>query len=142
MPFNHQLTKESFNHIGKNCLPGLLGIVITELKENCIAAEIEITNSHFAPNGYIHAAAVVALADTTAGYGCIAHLPENGKSFTTIELKSNFLSSAKTGTMICEAIPLHLGKTTQLWDVTVKHKETHKTMALFRCTQLIIYNKP
>ena len=141
MPFNQQLTIDQFNFFGKECLPGLLGIKITELKENFISAEIEITSSHFAPNGYIHAGSLVTLADTLAGYGCIAHLPENGNSFTTIELKSNFLSSAKSGTMICEARPLHLGKTTQLWDATVRHKESNKVMALFRCTQLIIYNK-
>lgn len=141
MPFNSQFTIEKFNAFGKDCLPGLLGIKITGLRENFISAEIVINQSHFAPNGYIHAGTLVSMADSIAGYGCIAHLPENGISFTTIELKSNFLSSAKSGALLCEAIPLHLGKTTQLWDATVKHKETNKVMAIFRCTQLIIYNK-
>jgi uncharacterized protein (TIGR00369 family) len=141
MPFNAELTIEHFNSFGNDCLPGLLGITITALKENFLSAEIEINQSHFAPNGYIHAGSIVSLADTLAGYGCIAHLPENGISFTTIELKSNFLSSAKNGTIFCEAKPLHLGKATQLWDVIIKHKESNKAMALFRCTQLIIYPK-
>lgn len=141
MPFNTSLTLDHFNSFGKSCLPELLGINITAVKENFLSAEIEINQTHFAPNGYIHAGTIVSLADTLAGYGCIAHLPENGISFTTIELKSNFLSSAKSGIMICEARPLHLGKTTQLWDVVIKHKQTNKTMALFRCTQLIIYPK-
>ena len=139
MAFNNKLNFEEFNNFGKTHLPELLGIVITELRENYIAAEMPVHKHHFAPNGYIHAGAVVSLADTTAGYGCIAHLPDKGTSFTTLELKSNFLSSAREGTITCEATPSHLGRTTHVWDVSVKHKETGKTLALFRCTQLIIY---
>jgi uncharacterized protein (TIGR00369 family) len=90
-----------------------------------------------APNGYLHAGAVVGLADTTCGYGCVASLPERATGFTTIELKTNFLGTAREGTLTCEGRMLHGGRTTQVWDATVRAGE--KTLALFRCTQLILY---
>ena len=90
-----------------------------------------------APNGYLHAAAVIALADTACGYGCILSLPEGGIGFTTIELKTNFLRSAQQGTIACEARLVHAGRTTQLWDATVTTPDG-RPMALFRCTQLVL----
>src|SRR5438552_19150799 len=90
------------------------------------------------PNGYLHAGTVVALADSACGYGCIASLPDGATGFTTIELKTNFLASALKGTIECEARMVHGGRTTQLWDATVTDAEG-RTMALFRCTQLVLY---
>ena len=90
-----------------------------------------------APNGFLHAGAVVTLADTAAGYGCMANLPEGARSFTTIELKSNFLGTAREGRIEADAQLAHGGRTTQIWDVVVR--EGTRTLALFRCTQLLIY---
>ena len=101
---------------------------------------MEVKSSLFAPNGYLHAGSVVTLADTIAGYACLYNLPLLAKSFTTIELKSNFLGSTKSGFIIAEATLQHAGQTTQVWDVVVKSKENQKTVALFRCTQLILYS--
>ena len=94
-----------------------------------------------APNGFLHAGAVVALADSCAGYGCIKSLPEGASGFTTIELKSNHLGTAREGTVDCVATAVHAGRTTQVWDATVTHRETGKTIALFRCTQMVLYGK-
>jgi len=94
-----------------------------------------------APNGYLHAGTIVTLADTCAGYGCILNLPPGATGFTTIELKSNHLGTAKEGTIVASAKPAHLGKTTQVWDTIVTHRDSGKTIALFRCTQMILYAK-
>jgi uncharacterized protein (TIGR00369 family) len=69
----------------------------------------------------------------------IVHLPQGATGFTTIELKSNFLGTAREGTIDCVATAAHVGCTTQLWDATVTHRESGKTIALFRCTQLVLY---
>jgi uncharacterized protein (TIGR00369 family) len=123
---------------GAEFLPGLLGIHFGEYTEDGVVhAHMELRKSHFAPHGYVHAAAVVALADTAAGYGCLLTLPEGATGFTTIELKSNFLRTAREGTITCEARLQHGGRTTQLWDATVSDPEG-RTMALFRCTQLVL----
>jgi uncharacterized protein (TIGR00369 family) len=94
-----------------------------------------------APNGYLHAGTVVTLADTLSGYGCIANLPGDATGFTTIELKSNHLGTAREGTIVGVATPLHRGRTTQVWDAVVTHKESGRTLAVFRCTQMILYAK-
>lgn len=93
-----------------------------------------------APNGFLHAAAVIALADTACGYGAVASLPQGASGFTTIELKSNFLASAKVGEAVaCEARLVHGGRQTQVWDAEVVNRTSGKTMALFRCTQMVLY---
>jgi 1,4-dihydroxy-2-naphthoyl-CoA hydrolase len=118
-------------------LPGELGIEVIEVKSGYVKSRLPVTKRLMAPNGFLHAASVIALADTSAGYGCIASLPEGARGFTTIELKSNFLGTVTEGAIDCEAHAVHLGKTTQVWDATVTDGKG-KTLALFRCTQMVL----
>jgi 1,4-dihydroxy-2-naphthoyl-CoA hydrolase len=104
-------------------------------------AQVRVRDELLAPNGFLHAGTIVTLADTMCGYGCIAHLPEGAENFTTVELKSNHLGTAREGTIEVEARPVHLGRTTQVWDAVVKHQDTGKTIALFRCTQMVLWPK-
>jgi uncharacterized protein (TIGR00369 family) len=110
-----------------------------QVEEGRAEARLPIRDDLLAPNGYLHAAAVIALADTAAGYGCVASLPEGATGFTTIELKTNFLGTATEGAIHCTAVRAHGGRTTQIWDATVTSEETGKALALFRCTQLLLY---
>jgi 1,4-dihydroxy-2-naphthoyl-CoA hydrolase len=135
------VTLDNLNKIGIGKLPGHLGIVITHAADSEVRGELAVEERHMAPNGFLHAGTVVTLADTCAGYGCILILPPGATGFTTIELKSNHLGTAKEGTIVGSAKPVHLGKTTQVWDTTVTHRESGKTIALFRCTQMILYAK-
>src|SRR5688500_13186859 len=89
-----------------------------------------------APNGYLHAATAVALADPPCGYGCTASLPDGATGFTTSELKTNFLATVLDGTLSCESRLVHGGRTPQIWDASVTD-EGGKPLALFRCTQLL-----
>jgi uncharacterized protein (TIGR00369 family) len=135
------LSIDSLNQVGTGKLPGHLGIVFTHAEKARIEAEIVVADRHMAPNGYLHAGTVITLADTCAGYGCVVNFPEMATGFTTVELKSNFLGTARDGTILACAKPVHLGRTTQVWDAVVTHKESSKTIALFRCTQMILYAK-
>lgn len=137
----HMLDEAYFNKLGADFLPGLLGLVITHVGPGELRAEMPVKQTVMAPNGFLHAGSVVALADTSAGYGCVANLPAGAAGFTTVELKSNHLGTAREGTVECVANALHLGKTTQVWDATVKHRESGRTLCLFRCTQLVLYAK-
>lgn len=136
------LTPQQFNERSIGHLPGHLGIVVTHVAVAELRSELPVQQLLMAPNGFLHAGSVVTLADTSAGYGCVANLPEGATGFTTIELKSNHLGTAKEGTVDCIATAAHLGKTTQVWDAVVTHRETGKTIAMFRCTQMILYAKP
>ena len=130
---------EQFNQRGATALPGHLGMVVTHVSKDEVRAELEVLPHTMAPNGFLHAGSVVTLADTCSGYGCVANLPAQANGFTTIELKSNHLGTAREGTIECVARPVHLGRTTQVWDAVVSHRETGKTIALFRCTQMVLY---
>jgi 1,4-dihydroxy-2-naphthoyl-CoA hydrolase len=132
-------TLEDLNAFGVENLPGHLGIVLTELGSGTIKAELVVTPALMAPNGFLHAGTVVSLADTCAGYGCKMNLPAGASGFTTVELKSNHLGTAREGTIECEAKAMHLGRTTQVWDAVIRHKDTGRTIALFRCTQMVLY---
>jgi uncharacterized protein (TIGR00369 family) len=122
---------------GSEGFPGLLGVDVYEVSEGVARARLEIGDRHLAPNRYLHAGTVVGFADTVCGYGCLLSLPEGATGFTTIELKTNFLRTAREGTIECEARLVHGGRTTQLWDATVADPEG-RPMALFRCTQLLL----
>ena len=128
-----------FNALSEGLLPSLLGVQVTDVGEREVKATIELKPFHMAPNGFLHAATVLGLADTACGYGCTANLPEGAESFTTVELKSNHLGTARQGTITCVATAEHMGRTTQVWDAIVSHEQTGKTIALFRCTQMILY---
>ena len=132
-----ELTLAQLQEMGSSGFPGLLGIEFEQAGDGHARARLELEEKHMAPNGYLHAGTVVGFADSACGYGCILNLPEGGTGFTTIELKTNFLRSASEGTIECEARMVHGGRTTQLWDATVTDAEG-KTMALFRCTQLVL----
>lgn len=134
-------TPEQFNQMAAPHLPGHLGLVITHIGQGEVRAEMAAGPLLMAPNGYLHAGSIVTLADTSAGCGCMAHLPESATGFTTIELKSNHLGTTRDGTVDCTAKATHLGKTTQVWDAVVTHRESGRTLALFRCTQMVLYPK-
>lgn len=132
---------KAMSKVGDGFLPGLIGIAFTGGGDGWTEAELAIRPELMAPNGFLHAGSVVTLADTACGYGCVRALPEGAQGFTTIELKSNFLGTAREGVITCRADAVHLGRTTQLWDATVKHRDTGKTIALFRCTQMVLWPK-
>ena len=123
----------------RGTLSELLGFDIISASPQEVKAGFDIKPHHLAPNGYLHAASIIMLADTSCGYGCMITLPEGANSFTTIELKSNFLGTAREGKVDCIATPIHLGRTTQVWDATVS--AAGKTIALFRCTQMVLWPK-
>ena len=130
---------DGLNERGVGTLPGLIGLEILDAEKGRISSRLELREELMAPNGYLHAATIVALADTSCGYGTFVSLPEGAEGFTTIELKSNFLGTKRAGAIGCEAWMVHGGRATQVWDATVNDEESGKTLALFRCTQMILY---
>jgi len=123
-------------------LPDLLGLEWIAATTGLVRGRMTVAKRHMAPNGFLHAASVVALADSACGYGCVVSLPEGANGFTTIELKSNFLGTVREGGGVaCEARLVHGGRNTQVWDAVVTAEATGKTIALFRCTQMVLYPK-
>ena len=134
------ITIDGLNARMPGTLPGWYGMVLTELDAGRLVARMTIRPEMLAPNGFLHAASVIALADTCAGMSTIAHLPGGASGFTTVELKSNFFATQTEGELRCEATVVHGGRTTQVWDAEVTG-EGGRRLALFRCTQMILWPK-
>ena len=127
-----------WNDAGSGYLPGLLGIEFTLVNDDEIRARMAVRKALLAWNGFLHGGSVVTLADTACGYGTVNSLPVDATGFTTLELKSNFLGTAREGYVECVATPVHRGRTTQVWDADINLEGGNKTIARFRCTQLIL----
>lgn len=122
-------------------LPDHMGLQFTHVERGLARCRFDVKPHHMAPNGFLHAASVIALVDSACGFGCMASRPEGAAGFTTIELKCNFLGTVRSGAVACEARMHHGGRTTQVWDAEAKDEATGKTIALFRCTQMLLYPK-
>jgi 1,4-dihydroxy-2-naphthoyl-CoA hydrolase len=134
------VTPERFNARGAGTLPGHLNIVVTYAGRDRFEAYFDIQKHHHAPNGFLHAGGIVTLADSLCGYGTVANIRDGATGFTTIELKSNFFSTALEGRVFAVATPVHIGSSTQVWDCEVT-SDKGKRMALFRCSQMVLRPK-
>jgi uncharacterized protein (TIGR00369 family) len=138
-PIDQAELVEMLSGAGKSLLPGLLGLELIEITAGGAVMRCDIRQQHFAPNGYLHGGLIMSIADTVAGYGCIGNLPKGGIGFTTIEAKANFVGAIREGAIMATGTMIHGGRTTQVWDVEVADELDGKTLAAFRCTQMILY---
>ena len=131
-------TADELNALLPGTLPGLLGMVVDTHERGRLTSHVDIRSELLAPNGYLHAGTVITLADTSCGLATRALLPDGAVGFTTIELKSNHLSTAREGRIVAVATNVHAGRTTQVWDAVVT-AGSGRTVALFRCTQSVLW---
>lgn len=134
-----EITPQALNDRSRGQLPGLVGMEVLDVSPEGLKSRLPVRSDLLSPNGYIHAAALVALADTTCGFGAIAFLPDGARSFTTLELKSSFVGATREGAVLCAAVPVTLGRQTQAWDAVCVAEGDGRRLALFRCTQLVLY---
>jgi uncharacterized protein (TIGR00369 family) len=126
----------------KGCLPGELEIEWDEVANGRASGGFTVKKKHMAPNGFMHAASVIALVDSACGYACVCSLPDGASGFTTIEIKANHMGTAKEGERVtCQARLVHGGRMTQVWDAEAVNATTGKVMAVFRCTQMVLWPK-
>jgi uncharacterized protein (TIGR00369 family) len=130
-----------WNERGKDYLPGHLGMECLAVEPDEVRIRMPVELRKCAWNGFLHAGAVVSLADTACGYATLRNLPDDASGFTTVELKSNFLGTTLEGDVTCVARPAHRGRTTHVWDAEVSSDTSGKTIALFRCTQMILRSR-
>ena len=133
---------QALNDLRPGFLPGLVGLEIVTASRDGMRSRLDVRQELMAPNGFLHAATVVALADTTCGFGTRLLLPDGAAGFTTIELKTNFLGTVREGAIACDARAVHAGRTTQVWDAVVRVESPDgegKVLALFRCTQAVLW---
>lgn len=134
-----RLNADWWNNRSQGRLPGTIGVQVVAIEKGRATGRIDVAPHLLAPNGFLHAATVIGLADTLCGYGCSASLPEGATGFTTIETKSNHLGTVREGAIAAVATLLHGGRMTQVWDCVVSDEANGKPIAMFRCTQMVLY---
>lgn len=132
-------TIEEWNIRGRNFLPGHLEMELLKVGADEVIARIEIADKHMTWHGFLHAGTGVSLADTCCGYGALCALPEGAESFTTVDLSSSHVGTAREGVILCTAKPVHMGRTTQVWEAAVTRETDGRMISKFRCTQLILW---
>jgi 1,4-dihydroxy-2-naphthoyl-CoA hydrolase len=133
-----EVTPEDLGTFGRGTFFELLGVELLAAEAGAVRARLGLRPDHLAPNGYLHAGTVVGFADSMCGTGTMVSLPEGALGFTTIELKTNFLRTALSGSIEGESALVHGGRTTQIWDARIRD-DRGRPVALFRCTQLLLY---
>ena len=99
-----------------------LGIEVRELGPERVVATMPITARHLQPFGFLHGGASIALAETVASLGGLLHCPPGHAAFG-LEINANHLRSKRTGGLVAPGVPLHLGRTTQVWDVKIADED-------------------
>jgi 1,4-dihydroxy-2-naphthoyl-CoA hydrolase len=118
-------------------LPGLFRIELTEATAERVSAKLTVRAELCTLGGILHGGAVMALADTLGAVGAFLNLPPNARTIT-LESKTNFLGAAPVGsTVLAECTAVHRGKTTSVWQTSVK-SESGKLLGLVVQTQLVI----
>lgn len=128
-----------FNQDPQHALPHHLGIVAEEIRHGYTRMRMTVAPQLMAGNGFLHAGSLVTLADTASGVGCMHSYPPGVENFTTIELKTNFLGACRKGDVIAAATLVHGGRSTQVWDCSVRDVQRDRVIAEFRCTQMLLY---
>ena len=130
---------DDLNRANLGKLPEHLGLTITEVEPGRVVGRFEVRPELVAHTGFLLAGVVLSVADILCAYGVSSAWPEGASGFTTAEVKCNFTSTLRGGAAICTAELLHGGRTTQVWDATLRDEATGRLMAAFRCTQIILY---
>jgi len=128
---------EDFQKLMAPLFPGLMGIKILEASKDKIVASMRVRPDLCTAGGLCHGGAYMALADTLGAIGTVVNLPPNTRT-TTIESKTNFLGAAAVDTEVtAESVPLHRGRTTQVWQTTIK-SAAGKLCAVVLQTQMVL----
>ena len=135
-------TSEEFKPHGQGYLFDHLGMTFAFTPSGVANGLLTLERHHFSWKGRVHAGTLFALADSCAGFGCMRSLPEGATGFATLETKTNFVATTDGGVIKAVAKAMHLGQSTQIWDVEITSEKDQKTLAWFRCTQVIMWPRP
>ena len=117
--------------------PGLMGIRLTEATPERVTATLEVRPDLCTAGGILHGGASMAFADTLGAVGTVLNLGP-GKSTTTTDSSTKFIGAAKVGTTVTgESVALHRGRTTLVWQTTIRNAEG-KLTAVVTQTQLVL----
>lgn len=120
-----------------------LGIEFTECSPSRLVAVLPVTDKCRQPLGYLHGGASLALAETVASVGAWCRLAQNGNELTPDtyvlgqEINANHLRSVRDGKVRAVGAPLHVGRTSQVWEVKI-YDDADRLICVSRCTLAVV----
>ena len=114
-----------------------LGIELLEVSATCVRARMPVTRAVHQPFGLLHGGASVALAETVASIGGWMNVDRETQGAVGLEINANHLRAKRDGAVTAEARPIHLGRTTQVWEVRILD-EADKLVCISRCTLAVV----
>lgn len=135
-----EITLEDINRFGKNTMSEFLDIQFIEIGDDFLKATMPVNERTRQPIGILHGGANVALSETVASTAANSFIDMNQFFCVGLEINANHIRSVKEGIVTAIASPLHLGRSTQVWQVKIFNEE-EKLTCISRMTASVI-NRP
>ena len=118
------------NAIRKNTLMETLSIEYTEIGDNYLVARMPVNKKVYQPDGVLHGGAMVALGESVGSAAAIVFMDAKKYSVRGIEISANHVKGVRDGYVYAKAQPLHLGRTTQVWDIKITDENNNLISAI------------
>lgn len=135
--WNKKLSLDELNEIGKNTAIENLGIKITEIRDDTLVGEMPVNSKTRQIHGILHGGASVLFAETLGSLAAVMACKE-GYTAVGLEINANHLKGVKNGQVKGVATAIHIGKSTQVWNIQISHKESGKLVCTSRLTIAVI----
>lgn len=135
--FDKELSLEKLKPLGKGTMGEYLGIEWVELGDNFLKAKMPVDHRTIQPYGLLHGGASCTLAETIGSVASAMVIDHNRFQCVGLEINANHVHSAMSGYVTGIATPLHLGKSTHVWDIKI-HNENEKLVCVSRLTVAVI----
>ncbi len=133
----HPVSVEQVNSMFKNTLLEHLGIELTRIGDDFLEAKMPVDRRTHQPFGLLHGGASVALAESLGSFAAHLTLDDQNKYCVGLEINANHLRSVKSGFVTGTARPLHIGRSTQVWEIKITN-EQQELVCVSRITMAVI----
>ena len=123
----------------KGGMPRALGVRLVSVKKTKVVAEMRVKPMHINRTGRVNGGALMAFGDVIGAVGTVANLPA-GHRTGTLESKTNFFRAGERPLLKAVSIPLHIGRTTMVWQTTIRNPDG-RVVAIVTQTQIVIPGK-
>lgn len=137
---NPQITIDALQKLTLNNLAAHLGIEFIEVGTDYVRARMPVDERTRQPYGILHGGASVALAETLGSIGASCCIDLSRQHCVGLEINANHVRGAREGYVYGKATPLHLGKSTQIWEIRITD-EADKLVCISRITLAILDKK-
>ena len=138
--FNKSITLHDIKDFGKGTMASYLNMQWVEMGNDFLKLSMPVNEKTRQPYGILHGGASCALAETVGSFASALVIDTEKNICVGLEINANHVRSAKDGIVTAHCIPLHLGKSTHVWDIKI-YDENEKLICISRLTVAILPKK-